>query len=290
MALELTCMAHVVLPLFRYMSHLMRFAYFLGRVMSSPRKSKRHILISFTVMVVRDHFHFLCFSSRALRPCVSVAQIVLSPAALVQSGRNGLLPFVCHLWSFFCPLFPNSSALGRGMFHYLIIPTHGRGFIEMVQEILAEEATRRALEDRIRGEVEVPSKRRAEDLVGQRKKGKGSRKPWRDIFEAQLTNLYTIPSEVLMDGAVKVIVSSQHYQMALFDRVHDVGRVITSMDNKVDLLRREVQRLKEGGDPEVVAAVEGRASEVQSLKEVQALLLVPKMLGDYSASRGVSMA
>ncbi|RWW57136.1 hypothetical protein BHE74_00036099 [Ensete ventricosum] len=61
-----------------------------------------------------------------------------------------------------------------GRFHYLIIPTHGRGFIEMVQEILAEEATRRALEDRIRGEVEVPSKRRAEDLVGQRKKGKGS--------------------------------------------------------------------------------------------------------------------
>ncbi|RWV83769.1 hypothetical protein BHE74_00036098 [Ensete ventricosum] len=88
-----------------------------------------------------------------------------------------------------------------------------------------------------------------------------------------------------MDGAVKVIVSSQHYQMALFDRVHDVGRVITSMDNKVDLLRREVQRLKEGGDPEVVAAVEGRASEVQSLKEVQALLLVPKMLGDYSPCR-----
>ncbi|RWV83768.1 hypothetical protein GW17_00054586 [Ensete ventricosum] len=61
-----------------------------------------------------------------------------------------------------------------GRFHYLIIPTHGRGFIEMVQEILAEEATRRALEDRIRGEFEVPSKRRAEDPVGQRKKGKGS--------------------------------------------------------------------------------------------------------------------
>ncbi|RZR88163.1 hypothetical protein BHM03_00015675, partial [Ensete ventricosum] len=55
--------------------------------------------------------------------------------------------------------------------------------------------------------------------------------------------------------------------MALFDRVHDVGRVITSMDNKVDLLRKEVQKLKEGGDPEAVATVEGRASEAQSLVE-----------------------
>ncbi|RWW70174.1 hypothetical protein BHE74_00022161 [Ensete ventricosum] len=72
--------------------------------------------------------------------------------------------------------------------------------------------------------------------------------------------------------------------MALFDRVHDIGRVITSVDNKVDLLRREVQRLKEGGDPEAVAAAEGQASEAQSLKEVQAILLVPKILGDCSAA------
>ncbi|RWW13432.1 hypothetical protein GW17_00022843 [Ensete ventricosum] len=72
--------------------------------------------------------------------------------------------------------------------------------------------------------------------------------------------------------------------MALFDRVHDVGRVITSMDNKVDLLRREVQRLKEGGDPEAMAAAEGQASEAQSLKEVQVVLLVPKILRDSSAA------
>ncbi|RZS26915.1 hypothetical protein BHM03_00060335 [Ensete ventricosum] len=45
---------------------------------------------------------------------------------------------------------------------------------EYVQEILAEEATQRVLEERIRGEFEVPSKRRAEDPIGQRKKGKGS--------------------------------------------------------------------------------------------------------------------
>ncbi|RZS16068.1 hypothetical protein BHM03_00048009 [Ensete ventricosum] len=72
--------------------------------------------------------------------------------------------------------------------------------------------------------------------------------------------------------------------MVLFNRVHDIDRVITSVDNKVDLLRREVQRLKEGGDPEAVAATEGQASEGQSLKEVQAILLVPKILGDCSAA------
>ncbi|RZR70467.1 hypothetical protein BHM03_00000075 [Ensete ventricosum] len=81
------------------------------------------------------------------------------------------------------------------------------------------------------------------------------------------SDLYTLPSEVLMDGATKAMVLSQHYQVALFDRVHDAGRVITSMDNRVDLLRKEVQRLKEGGDPDAVAAVEARASEAQSLAD-----------------------
>ncbi|RRT36149.1 hypothetical protein B296_00045892 [Ensete ventricosum] len=37
------------------------------------------------------------------------------------------------------------------------------------------------------------------------------------------------------------------------------------MDNRVDLLRKEVQRLKKGGDLDVVAAVEAQASEAQSL-------------------------
>ncbi|RWW86053.1 hypothetical protein BHE74_00005223 [Ensete ventricosum] len=39
------------------------------------------------------------------------------------------------------------------------------------------------------------------------------------------------------------------------------------MDNRVDLLRKEVQRLKEGGDPDAVVAVEARASEAQSLAD-----------------------
>ncbi|RRT62529.1 hypothetical protein B296_00030730 [Ensete ventricosum] len=81
------------------------------------------------------------------------------------------------------------------------------------------------------------------------------------------SDLYTLPSEVLMDGTTKAMVLSQHYQAALFDRVHDAGRGITSMDNRVDLLRKEVQRLKEGGDPDAVVAAEARASEAQSLAD-----------------------
>ncbi|RZR93065.1 hypothetical protein BHM03_00021468 [Ensete ventricosum] len=55
--------------------------------------------------------------------------------------------------------------------------------------------------------------------------------------------------------------------MALLDRVHDVGRVITSMGNKVDFFCKEGQRLKEGGDPEAVAVAEGQLSEAQTLVE-----------------------
>ncbi|RRT54383.1 hypothetical protein B296_00047383 [Ensete ventricosum] len=61
--------------------------------------------------------------------------------------------------------------------------------------------------------------------------------------------------------------------MVLFDRVHDASRVITSMGNKVDFLHEEVQRLKEGGDPEAVATTEGQASEAQNIaKNLQAKL------------------
>ncbi|RWW12377.1 hypothetical protein BHE74_00003753 [Ensete ventricosum] len=39
------------------------------------------------------------------------------------------------------------------------------------------------------------------------------------------------------------------------------------MDNKLDVLRKEIQRLKEDADPKVVAAVERRASEAQTQVE-----------------------
>ncbi|RZS23152.1 hypothetical protein BHM03_00056020 [Ensete ventricosum] len=103
-------------------------------------------------------------------------------------------------------------------------------------------------------------------------------------------DLYTLTSEVLMDRAAKAMVlvstfsgfsctfpffftdrplgfQNQHYQAALFDRGHDAGRVITSLDGKTTLLRQELQDLKEGGNPDAVAAAEVRAVEVQSVAE-----------------------
>ncbi|RWW28129.1 hypothetical protein GW17_00007411 [Ensete ventricosum] len=53
--------------------------------------------------------------------------------------------------------------------------------------------------------------------------------------------------------------------MALIDRVHDISRVITTLDNKSDILRKEVQKMKAGGDPNAVAAAEQQASEAQFL-------------------------
>ncbi|RRT41486.1 hypothetical protein B296_00020510 [Ensete ventricosum] len=85
------------------------------------------------------------------------------------------------------------------------------------------------------------------------------------------SDLYTFPSEVLMDGAAKAMVlasfQNQHYQVALFDRVHDAGRVITFLDGKMTLLCQELQDLKEEGNPDAVAAVEFRAAEAQSVVE-----------------------
>ncbi|RWW52595.1 hypothetical protein BHE74_00040974 [Ensete ventricosum] len=87
------------------------------------------------------------------------------------------------------------------------------------------------------------------------------------------SDLFTLPSKVLMDGAAKAMVLPDlHLAKSalpddLIDWVHDVGRVVTSMDNRVDLLRKEVQRLKEGGDPNAVAVVEAQASEAQSLAD-----------------------
>ncbi|RRT81125.1 hypothetical protein B296_00015273, partial [Ensete ventricosum] len=81
------------------------------------------------------------------------------------------------------------------------------------------------------------------------------------------SDLYTILSKVLMDGAAKAMVLNQHYQAALFDRVHGAGRVITSLDGKMTLLRQELQNLKEGGNPDAVAAAEVQANEAQSLAE-----------------------
>ncbi|RZS04201.1 hypothetical protein BHM03_00034512 [Ensete ventricosum] len=58
-------------------------------------------------------------------------------------------------------------------------------------------------------------------------------------------------------------VQNQHFQMVLFDRVHDAGRLITFMDYHISNLQQGIDTLKSGGGPEAVAAAEERASELE---------------------------
>ncbi|RWW74979.1 hypothetical protein BHE74_00017024 [Ensete ventricosum] len=81
-------------------------------------------------------------------------------------------------------------------------------------------------------------------------------------FLSLASDLYNLSSKILMDQATKFVVL-----MALIDRVHDVDRVITSLGEKMDGLRKEVQRLKDRSNPDAVVATEQRASEAQSLAD-----------------------
>ncbi|RRT82752.1 hypothetical protein B296_00000344 [Ensete ventricosum] len=59
-------------------------------------------------------------------------------------------------------------------------------------------------------------------------------------------------------------------EMALFDRVHDAGRLITFMDYRISQLQQELDTLKSSGGPEAVAKVEECASELgQELKKTK---------------------
>ncbi|RZS28270.1 hypothetical protein BHM03_00061843, partial [Ensete ventricosum] len=74
----------------------------------------------------------------------------------------------------------------------------------------------------------------------------------RGLLHPQLAReLYTLPSE------------GQHFQMALVDRVHDAGRLITFMDYRVKQLQEELDALKSRGGPKAVAEAEERASRLR---------------------------
>ncbi|RWW29619.1 hypothetical protein GW17_00005850 [Ensete ventricosum] len=86
----------------------------------------------------------------------------------------------------------------------------------------------------------------------------------RGLLHPQLAReLYTLPSEVLMARAAKEMVLSQHFQMTLFDRVNDAGRLIMFMDYRVKQLQKEFDALKSKGGPEAVAEIKERASELR---------------------------
>ncbi|RWW60044.1 hypothetical protein BHE74_00032987 [Ensete ventricosum] len=55
--------------------------------------------------------------------------------------------------------------------------------------------------------------------------------------------------------------------MALADCVFNAGQVISVIDNKVEVIRKEVAELKVRSELEAIAAVKLRASEVQDLTD-----------------------
>ncbi|RZS03617.1 hypothetical protein BHM03_00033810 [Ensete ventricosum] len=100
----------------------------------------------------------------------------------------------------------------------------------------------------------------------------------RGLLHPQLAReLYMLPSEVLMAQAAKEMVLSQHFQMALFDQVHDASRLITFMDYWIKQLQEELDALKSNGGPEAVAKTEeptfelSRKMDDELLQAVKAL-------------------
>ncbi|RZS18990.1 hypothetical protein BHM03_00051330 [Ensete ventricosum] len=92
----------------------------------------------------------------------------------------------------------------------------------------------------------------------------------RNYHAIRMCNLLEQASDAPLDPDLRPLTHgtlNQHYQATLFDRVHDASRVIISLDGKMSLLCQELQDLKEGGNPDAVAAVEVRAVEAQSVAE-----------------------
>ncbi|RZS21943.1 hypothetical protein BHM03_00054652 [Ensete ventricosum] len=58
-------------------------------------------------------------------------------------------------------------------------------------------------------------------------------------------------------------IKSQHFEITLFDRVHDASRLITFMDYRIKQLQEELDALKSNGGPEAIAKAEERAFELQ---------------------------
>ncbi|RWW52982.1 hypothetical protein BHE74_00040561 [Ensete ventricosum] len=59
-------------------------------------------------------------------------------------------------------------------------------------------------------------------------------------------------------------IHGHHYQMALLDRVHDSGRLVTNMGNWASLLEAELEKLKTKRDPEQLTLAPQRVDELEA--------------------------
>ncbi|RRT67064.1 hypothetical protein B296_00030774 [Ensete ventricosum] len=77
-------------------------------------------------------------------------------------------------------------------------------------------------------------------------------------------DLYTLPSEVLIARAAKHIMLGHHYHMALLDRVHDSGRLVTHMGNQASLHEAELEKLRSQRDPKQLAQAKQQVGELEA--------------------------
>ncbi|RWV77145.1 hypothetical protein GW17_00062074 [Ensete ventricosum] len=153
--------------------------------------------------------------------------------------------------------------VGRGRFGFIATATTPSSL--EVEEVQAETMAKKG--------VEASSKRPTEGVMCLRKKVKVSSNRHKSRHEEEGSKSHASKSNeqvgviVLIDRVLKTMMLSQHYCMALADRVFNASRVINVRDNKVEGLRMEVAELKVGSELEAVAAIKLRAFEVQALTD-----------------------
>ncbi|RWW86980.1 hypothetical protein BHE74_00004220, partial [Ensete ventricosum] len=70
------------------------------------------------------------------------------------------------------------------------------------------------------------------------------------------------------EGSLAAILQSHHYQMALFDHVHDAGRLVTIMDHRATNFQQEIEELKSEGSPKAVAVANLKKENEKLLAEL----------------------
>ncbi|RWV88156.1 hypothetical protein GW17_00049782 [Ensete ventricosum] len=60
---------------------------------------------------------------------------------------------------------------------------------------------------------------------------------------------------------------NHHYQMDLFDHIHDAGQLVTIMDHRATNFQQEIEELKSGGSLEAMVVAEQQATDLKKENE-----------------------
>ncbi|RWW12854.1 hypothetical protein GW17_00023466, partial [Ensete ventricosum] len=92
-----------------------------------------------------------------------------------------------------------------------------------------------------------------------------------DLYPTVAKEIYTTPSEALLDNVAKnLVMQHHHFSMGLIDKVRDFERVVDELSQIIDELQGEVRKLNEEAGLIMLAIAEARASKAtQRLEESQ---------------------